>query len=135
MEVIASPDIIVKPSQTADPIVSVAIEEQAPRVVTVHEGRPGLSAYEVAVDNGFEGTEAEWLESLQAAPGAGSDSNYTQSFTFVDTIVVNHGLGKYPAVTIIDTTGDEVVGAVDHNTINQCTVTFSSETSGVIICN
>ena len=25
----------------------------------------GTSAYEVAVDNGFTGTEAEWLESLK----------------------------------------------------------------------
>lgn len=32
------------------------------------EGMKGLSAYEVAVENGFEGTEAEWLESLQGGP-------------------------------------------------------------------
>jgi hypothetical protein len=30
----------------------------------------GKSAYGVAVDNGFEGTEAEWLESLVGADGA-----------------------------------------------------------------
>ncbi len=30
---------------------------------------PGLSAYEVAVGNGFAGTEAEWLESLIGAQG------------------------------------------------------------------
>ncbi|MGN0797859.1 MAG: S1C family serine protease [Christensenellales bacterium] len=30
----------------------------------------GLSAYEIAVQNGFEGTEAEWLESLKGADGA-----------------------------------------------------------------
>ncbi len=29
----------------------------------------GLSAYEVAVDNGFSGTEAEWLESLRGDAG------------------------------------------------------------------
>lgn len=28
-------------------------------------GKPGLSAYEIAVANGFEGTEKEWLESLR----------------------------------------------------------------------
>lgn len=27
-------------------------------------GADGLSAYEIAVKNGFEGTETEWLESL-----------------------------------------------------------------------
>lgn len=30
---------------------------------------PGPSAYEVAVDEGFTGTEAEWLASLEGAPG------------------------------------------------------------------
>lgn len=30
------------------------------------KGKDGLSAYEIAVQNGFEGTEIEWLESLGA---------------------------------------------------------------------
>ena len=32
-------------------------------------GRPGKSAYELALDNGFSGTEAEWLASLTGAQG------------------------------------------------------------------
>lgn len=33
------------------------------------DGRDGSSAYQVAVENGFEGTEEEWLESLQGQDG------------------------------------------------------------------
>ena len=33
-------------------------------------GPPGKSAYAVAKDNGFVGSEAEWLESLEGGPGA-----------------------------------------------------------------
>lgn len=33
------------------------------------KGDPGSSAYEIAVDNGFEGTESEWLDSLQGQRG------------------------------------------------------------------
>lgn len=33
------------------------------------KGDRGYSAYEIAVQNGFEGTEAEWLESLHGADG------------------------------------------------------------------
>lgn len=33
----------------------------------------GLSAYEVAVKNGFDGTEKEWLASLKGKPGADGD--------------------------------------------------------------
>lgn len=33
----------------------------------------GLSAYEIAVQNGFEGTEKQWLESLKGEKGADGD--------------------------------------------------------------
>ena len=39
-------------------------------------GPPGMSAYEVALSNGYIGTEAEWLESLrgeQGVPGANGE--------------------------------------------------------------
>ena len=36
-------------------------------------GPPGKSAYEVAVDNGFAGTEEEWLESLRGPQGPKGD--------------------------------------------------------------
>ena len=32
-------------------------------------GEDGLSAYEIAIENGFEGTEEEWLASLKGEPG------------------------------------------------------------------
>lgn len=35
--------------------------------------QPGPSAYEIAVANGFRGTEAEWLESLRGEPGRDAD--------------------------------------------------------------
>ena len=37
--------------------------------VQIVQGGNGLSAYEVAVKNGFRGSEAEWLESLRGDPG------------------------------------------------------------------
>lgn len=41
-------------------------------------GKPGLSAYEIAVKNGFRGTEKEWLRSLKGATyisGGGASGN------------------------------------------------------------
>ena len=32
-------------------------------------GIEGKSAYQIALDNGFEGTKAEWLASLKGEPG------------------------------------------------------------------
>ena len=34
-----------------------------------HIGVPGESAYQIAVDHGYVGTEEEWLESLKGADG------------------------------------------------------------------
>lgn len=40
-------------------------------VQTIHgrDGADGKSAYEIAVENGFKGSEAAWLESLAGPPG------------------------------------------------------------------
>lgn len=40
-------------------------------------GIQGKSAYEIAVDNGFQGTEQEWLKSLQGeSPYIGENGNW-----------------------------------------------------------
>lgn len=49
---------------------------QGPSGQNGNDGEDGKSAYQIAVDNGFEGTEAEWLASLQGSPGKdGSDAD------------------------------------------------------------
>lgn len=47
---------------------------------TIH-GRDGESAYEIAVKNGFEGTETEWLESLHGKNGDKGDPFTYEDFT------------------------------------------------------
>ena len=37
--------------------------------LTPLQGPPGLSAYEIAVKQGFKGSEAEWVENLQGEAG------------------------------------------------------------------
>lgn len=48
-------------------------------------GADGKSAYEIAVDEGFQGTEEEWLESLQGPPG--SDSISDEEWAEINTIL------------------------------------------------
>ena len=62
-------------------------------------GTAGKSAYEIAVDNGFVGTETEWLESLkgeQGEPGRSitgitTDENNNVIVTFSDNSTQNIG--------------------------------------------
>lgn len=42
----------------------------------------GYSAYEIAAQNGYKGTEAEWLESLKGAKGETGDMS--SALTIVD---------------------------------------------------
>lgn len=54
----------------------------------------GKSAYEIAVEQGFEGTESEWLKSLQGqSPHIGENGNW-----FVGTL--DTGVSALPTGTI-----------------------------------
>ena len=56
----------------------------------------GKSAYEVALDNGFEGTEQEWLKSLQGeSPYIGENGNW-----FVETL--DTGVSATPKIEDVD---------------------------------
>lgn len=54
-------------------------------------GADGDSAYDVAVANGFVGTEAEWLASLQGADG---DPGPPGGLSARDTVTINSGSGN-----------------------------------------
>ena len=53
-------------------------------------GTSGKSAYEIAVDNGFVGTETEWLESLKGSDGTKGDNGTTPH---IDSITKNWFIG------------------------------------------
>jgi hypothetical protein len=76
-------------------------------------GVPGKSAYEVAVEEGFEGSKEEWLESLKGDPGEpGSDATVTKEN-------IEAALGYTPAdakaVEELDRGLDSEFGAVWQN--------------------
>ena len=62
--------------------------------VQLHDYR-GLSAYQIAVKNGFEGTEAEWLESLRGTPGQDADSLTVNNKEAVDGNITVRGTDIY----------------------------------------
>lgn len=60
------------------------------------KGEDGKSAYKIAVDNGFKGTEAEWLESLNGADGH-TPAKGVDYFTEADkTELVNEVINALP---------------------------------------
>lgn len=64
-------------------------------------------------------------------PGGGSDASYLHEQTAPSaTWTVTHMLGKYPSVTVVDSSHDEVVGSVNHVSINQTVISFSAAFAG-----
>lgn len=61
--------------------------------------------------------------------------SFSHPFTNSASVVVTHNLNRYPSVTVVDTAGDEVIGNVKYDSLNQLTVTFSSATGGTVFCN
>jgi hypothetical protein len=51
------------------------------------------------------------------------------------TWIVEHNLGKFPSVTVVDSGRNEVHGDVVHDNVNQLTLYFGAEFSGKAVCN
>lgn len=56
--------VIIEPTEN---LVTIVIDDNCEQVTIIAEGlgAQGLSAYQIAVANGFVGTEAQWLASLE----------------------------------------------------------------------
>lgn len=60
-----------------------------------HIGVPGESAYQIAVDHGYVGTEEEWLESLQGADGF-SPTVQTEPIADGTKVIITDKDGAHP---------------------------------------
>jgi hypothetical protein len=132
--------VVVEPSQT----VRVSTVAPAPEQVVVNEtelvvidhpgtqgipgptGPMGENAYQLALDEGFVGTEAQWLATLvgpigpqgpQGVPGAVvlSGSAYVHEQYAPDTTwAITHNLGFYPNVTTVDSANTRIEGDLNY---------------------
>lgn len=94
-----------------------------------------------------EGEAALELDTMRLKFGDGvhhwSDLSYpdlAQTFVFTQASpssvwVVMHGLGRFPSVVVVDSTGRMVEGDVAYDSSNQITATFSGAFSGVAYLN
>lgn len=71
-----------------------------------------------------------------AASDVAGDAHYphTQSVAAA-TWTIPHNLGKFPAVTVVDSAGTEVVGDVTHPDENTVVVSFTAAFAGRAYCN
>lgn len=84
--------------------------------------------------SGIRGPQGE--QGPQGEPGSSTaDKNFVHNFTVSSVVPVNHNLNKYPAVSVIDSAGDEVIGEVYYMNTTQLIVRFVNPFSGRVTCN
>lgn len=108
--VVVSPDApttVITPSPR-DLVVEKPVVREVDVVEPGRQGPPG--------EPGQDGTGDKHYPHIQAIPSA--------------TWVVVHGLNKYPAVTVVDSSGQQVTGDVTYDSLDQVTLTFVGAFSG-----
>ena len=119
--------------------------------VTVQAGPQGESAYQVAVDNGFEGTQAQWLASLygvqgQAGTNGTNGTNGADGATSYATLSSAIGaatthlrasIGAVPIPNLFNVNSPDCVpgllkpdGSIDHAYDSNCRITNWLDVSG-----
>jgi len=111
------------------------INESTEVIIQVDEvlGVNGLSAYEIAVQDGFVGTEQQWLLSLKGDTGTTglSGGSYTHDQATPSAVwTVVHNLGYFPNVSVVDSANSLVIGDVSYTDNNTLTLTFNGAFAG-----
>ena len=75
--------------------------------------------------------DAMVISTSQNSENQTGDKHFVHSQNTASAVwTITHGLGKYPAVTVIDSAGTEVIGDVNHIDTNTVQITFSAAFSG-----
>ncbi len=88
--------------------------------------------------------QSSWTESDPTSPAyiinkpelsEYGDIHFTYTITHKLTETINHSLGKIPAITVLDTTGNTCITEVLHIDENTVTISFSDYFTGKVIMN
>ena len=97
-------------------IINIATEEYVNELIENIELTEGKSAYQVAVENGFEGTEEEWVQSLKGNQGEKGDAFTYEDFTEEQLQGLVGPKGEFDMETlydILETEDKTVIGAIN----------------------
>lgn len=65
-----------------------------------------------------------------------ADKNYVYTQSTPSAVwTVNHGLNKFPTITVVDSAGSEVVGDYEYIDLNNATLTFAGAFAGKAFFN
>ena len=112
------------PQVTVQPGGDITVNVAEPTETTVEISNVGIQG-----SQGPEGPEGPQGPQGNTGPAGGEAYVHTQT-TPATVWTINHNLGNWPMVYVLDTNGDECEGNVDNPTINQTVITFSAAFAG-----
>tara|TARA_R110001599_G_scaffold18021_1_gene71228 strand:- start:974 stop:1693 length:720 start_codon:yes stop_codon:yes gene_type:complete len=102
---------------------------------TVAQDDPENTFYNIGLTNtvasGSLINNKDYFISLLTYGPSSGDKNYvfTQA-TNLNPWVINHGLNKYPSVSVVNNANITVYGEIEYDSLNQVTITFKDATNG-----
>jgi len=123
-------------------VIQVTVEPAKEISVEVYQGVRGLPGKGVAA-GGLSGQvlskktdddyDTQWITNTG---GGGTSTTFIYSqITAASSWDIIHNLGKYPSVSVVDSSGNEVMGDVEYVSSNELIITFSSGFGGIAYLN
>jgi hypothetical protein len=84
------------------------------------KGANGLSAYEVALNNGFDGSETQWLDSLKSSSSSGGGSSLLLPIAITDVKDLQEWMTSYQnnVSSLQQSLNGGIIGSVNINQLN-----------------
>lgn len=110
------------------------------RVASIATDTPGFLFDKLTTDSTLTktlvGDAGSQRVQLAVTPGGSGDKAYVHVQGLAATTWnIGHGLGKFPAISVVDSAGTVVIGGVAYVDANNVTATFSAAFSGRAYCN
>lgn len=105
------------------------------RIIYENNHQPDIGKYKDAIVEDYASDLTYLYDACGTYVTLPHDARLSHPFTAEDSISIEHNLGKYPAVTVMDETGAEIMGEVTHADVNNVLITFSEPISGIISLN
>lgn len=96
------------------------------------------TAPDITIDTGYVGPQGPpGPQGPQGPPGSsGAGATYTHTqIAASDTWTIVHNLGFNPAVTVVDSAGSVIIGALQYTDVTTAVIRFTGATSGKAYCS
>jgi hypothetical protein len=107
-------------------------------VTAITQDSDETNFYDLSLTNYSSNGNLQNLRSYSISVFTAGDKNFVSSnisFSANTATTVTHNLGKFPAITVVDSAGSEIIGEIKHTNINSFTVKFNSNFTAKIYAN